>query len=130
MSKQTLPNIELYQNLSHKERILQEFPYSPADEELYDERIKAKQLTEKYNELEVIDKKGKQDILDVLLNPSCRGKKLGVHIYAATHPLDAKYRQDNDDYCQIGFAGAVVAKNVPANVLVGGNPAKIIRNLD
>lgn len=202
MPKQTLPDIELYKHLTHKERMLAGYPYSPADEVLYNERQKAKQLTKKYNELEVVDKKGRQEILDELLNPACRGKKLamqapfrvdygynltfgnnlhtnfdcvfldcapitvgdncfmgpGVHIYAATHPLDAKYRQDNDDYCQIGVpikignnvwlggravicpgvtigdnvvvaAGAVVVKDVPANVLVGGNPAKIIRNL-
>lgn len=83
----------------------------------------------------------------------------GVHIYAATHPLDAKYRQDSEDYCQLGVpvkignnvwiggravicpgvtigdnvvvgAGAVVVKDVPPNVLIGGNPAKIIRKLD
>jgi len=82
-----------------------------------------------------------------------------VHIYAATHPLDAKHRQDNDDYyefakpvtignhCWIGGqsticpgvtigdnviigAGSVVVKDVPSNVVAAGNPAKIIRYLE
>lgn len=80
----------------------------------------------------------------------------GVHIYAATHPLSAKYRQDNDEYYELAFpvkignnvwiggkaiicpgvtigdnvvigAGAVVVKDVPSNVVVAGNPAKVIR---
>lgn len=78
----------------------------------------------------------------------------GVQIYTATHPLDPKERLKvefskpvsigND--CWIGGnsiilpgivigngvtvgAGSVVTKNVPDNVLIGGNPAKIIRQL-
>lgn len=83
----------------------------------------------------------------------------GVHIYAATHPLDPKHRQDNDDYQELakpvtigknvwigGRAiigpgvtigdnsvigmGSVVIKDVPANVVVAGNPAKIIRYME
>lgn len=83
----------------------------------------------------------------------------GVQIYAATHPLNAKYRQDNEDYYELAYpvtignnvwigghaiicpgvtigdncvigAGAVVTKNVPSNVVVAGNPAKIIRDMN
>lgn len=83
----------------------------------------------------------------------------GVHIYAATHPVDAKYRQDNDEYYELAYpvkigdnvwiggkaiicpgvtigdnvtigAGAVVVKDVPSNVVVAGNPAKIIRDMN
>jgi len=83
----------------------------------------------------------------------------GVHIYAATHPLDVKHRQDNDDYYELAKpvrignnvwvggqaiicpgvtigdnsvigAGSIVIRDVPANVVVAGNPAKIIRYMD
>lgn len=82
-----------------------------------------------------------------------------VHIYAATHPIDPKHRQDNDDYYELAKpvtignevwiggqatilpgvtigdnvvigAGSVVNKDVPSNVVVAGNPAKIIRYLE
>lgn len=80
----------------------------------------------------------------------------GVQIYTAAHPLDAESRNqryeiakpvtigDNvwiggsaillpgvkiGDKSVVG-AGAVVTKDVPANVVVAGNPAKIIRTID
>lgn len=79
-----------------------------------------------------------------------------VQIYTATHPLDAQLRRDGQelgkpitigDDVWIGgsavicpgvtignksviAAGAVVVKSVPPNVVVGGNPAKIIRTLE
>lgn len=79
----------------------------------------------------------------------------GVHIYTATHPLDAAERISGVEYGKpvtIGHnvwiggraiinpgvtigdnaviaSGAVVVKNVPANVVVGGNPARIIKTL-
>ena len=79
-----------------------------------------------------------------------------VHIYTATHPLDAKTRDSLLEHgkpvtignsvwigggaiicpgVSIGdgsviAAGAVVVKDIPPNVLVGGNPAKIIKTLD
>lgn len=83
----------------------------------------------------------------------------GVHIYAATHPIQAKYRRNTEEKYYLASpvkigndvwiggkavicpgvtignnvvvaAGAVVVKDVPSNVLVGGNPAKIIRSID
>lgn len=80
----------------------------------------------------------------------------GVHIYTATHPLDPIERSSGYEYgkpVKIGnnvwlggrsvvcpgvtignnvvvAAGAVVTKDVPDNVVVGGNPAKIIKNIE
>jgi len=78
----------------------------------------------------------------------------GVHVYTATHPLDAMERRTvefskpvsigNDCWiggnsvicpgvtigngCTIG-AGSVVTKNIPDDSLAVGNPAKVIRTL-
>ena len=80
----------------------------------------------------------------------------GVHIYAATHPLDAAERASGAEYgapvtvgenvwlggravlnpgVTVGdnavvASGAVVTEDVPANVVVGGNPATVIREVD
>ena len=80
----------------------------------------------------------------------------GVHIYTATHPLNAEERNSGAEYGKpviigdsvwiggraviapgvtIGnnvviAAGAVVTKDVEDNVVVGGNPAKVIKRID
>lgn len=79
----------------------------------------------------------------------------GVHIYTATHPLDAQARRSGAEYAlpvhiedgvwlgggtivcpgvTIGCntvvgAGSVVTKDLPSGVLCAGNPARVIRKL-
>ncbi|WP_409250578.1 maltose acetyltransferase domain-containing protein [Bacillus sp. SCS-153A] len=95
------------------------------------------------------------DVCEVRFGDNCMLAP-GVHIYTATHPLNPTERNSGREYAKpISFghnvwiggssvinpgvtvgnnvviaSGAVVTKNVPDNVVVGGNPAKIIKQLD
>jgi maltose O-acetyltransferase len=79
----------------------------------------------------------------------------GVHIYTATHPIDARTRRSGAEYAlpvSIGDgvwlgggaiicpgvtiaentvvgAGSVVTRDLPANVVAAGNPCRVIRRL-
>lgn len=94
------------------------------------------------------------DVCPVTVGENCMLAP-GVHIYTATHPLDAMERISGKEFGKsvtignnvwiggraiinpgvtIGdntviASGAVVTKDVPENVVVGGNPAKVIKKI-
>ncbi|WP_338021913.1 sugar O-acetyltransferase [Amphibacillus cookii] len=95
------------------------------------------------------------DVCEVRFGDNCMLAP-GVQIYTATHPLDPIERNSGKEYAKpitignnvwiggsavinpgvkIGddaviASGAVVTKDVPARVVVAGNPAKVIKQID
>ncbi|MDN5708559.1 MAG: acetyltransferase [Planococcus sp. (in: firmicutes)] len=95
------------------------------------------------------------DVCDIRIGDNCLVGP-GVHIYTATHPLDIEQRLSGVELgkaVRIGnnvwiggravinpgvtigdnaviASGAVVVKDVPANTVVGGNPAVVIKTLE
>jgi maltose O-acetyltransferase len=95
------------------------------------------------------------DVCEVRIGANCFIAP-GVHIYTATHPLNPFERISGAEYgkpVSIGnnvwiggravinpgltigdnvviASGAVVTKDVPSNVVVGGNPAKVIKQIN
>lgn len=95
------------------------------------------------------------DVCEVRIGDNCMLAP-GVHIYTATHPLNPTERNAGKEYAKpvtignnvwIGgravinpgvkvgnnvviASGAIVTKDVPDNVVVGGNPAKIIKQME
>lgn len=95
------------------------------------------------------------DVCEIRFGDRCQVAP-GVHIYTATHPLDAKERAAGKEFgkpVRIGddvwigggaiinpgvtigdraviASGAVVTKNVPSDSVVGGNPAKVVKNIE
>ncbi|MGP1907254.1 maltose acetyltransferase domain-containing protein [Metabacillus sp. JX24] len=95
------------------------------------------------------------DVCEVRFGDNCMLAP-GVHIYTATHPLNAKERNSGREFGKpvtfgnnvwIGGAavinpgvtigdnaviasGAVVTKDVPPNTVVGGNPAKVLKVIE
>src|SRR4051812_40081116 len=94
------------------------------------------------------------DVCEIRIGDNCFIAP-GVHIYTATHPLNAQERISGAEYgipVSIGHnvwiggravinpgvhignnavaaSGAIVTSNVPDNVVVGGNPAKVIKEI-
>src|SRR5699024_11494468 len=94
------------------------------------------------------------DVCEIRIGVNCMLAP-GVHIYTATHPLHPVERNAGKEFGKpvtignnvwIGgravinpgvtvgdnaviASGAVVTKDVPANVVVGGNPARVIREI-
>lgn len=95
------------------------------------------------------------DVCEIQIGDNCFIAP-GVHIYTATHPLNANERISGAEYgipvkigdnvwiggraiinpgVKIGnnvviASGAVLTKDVPDHVVVGGNPAKIIKQIE
>lgn len=95
------------------------------------------------------------DVCEVRIGQNCAIAP-GVHIYTATHPIDPVERVSGIEYGKpvtigdnvwiggravinpgvtigdnvVVASGSIVTKNVPDNVVVGGNPAKIIKQID
>ncbi|WP_066321560.1 sugar O-acetyltransferase [Bacillus sp. FJAT-29814] len=95
------------------------------------------------------------DVCEIRIGDNCFIAP-GVHIYTATHPLNAKERITGAEYgipvtigdnvwiggraiinpgVKIGnnvvvASGSVVTKDVPDNVVVGGNPARVIKRIE
>jgi maltose O-acetyltransferase len=95
------------------------------------------------------------DVCEVRFGDNCMLAP-GVQIYTATHPLHPTERNSGKEYAKpITFgnnvwiggsavinpgvtvgdnvviaSGSVVTKDIPSNVVVGGNPAKIIKKLE
>ncbi|APH04881.1 maltose acetyltransferase domain-containing protein [Bacillus weihaiensis] len=95
------------------------------------------------------------DVCKIIIGDNCMVAP-GVHIYTATHPLDPIERNSGKEYgipVKIGdnvwiggkavinpgvslgnnivvASGAVVTKSFPSNVVIGGNPARIIKDLN
>ncbi|MFC4249396.1 sugar O-acetyltransferase [Natribaculum luteum] len=95
------------------------------------------------------------DVCRVEIGQNCQIAP-GVHIYTATHPLDASERIEGPEYgkpvtvgdnvwiggqavlnpgvtvgdSSVIASGAVVTKDVPDEVVVQGNPAAVVKELD
>jgi maltose O-acetyltransferase len=183
---------------TEKQKMINGELYRPLDEELSNERLRARKLTRLYNQTMETDYAERTALLKKLLGstekncyiePTFRcdygynihvGENFyanfdcvildtcevrigqncmlapGVHIYTATHPLKPDERNSGKEYGKpvtigdnvwiggravinpgvtignnvVVASGTVVTKGIPDNVVVGGNPARIIKRID
>lgn len=114
--------------------------------------MNAQRLTRLFNETLETDEK---NVCEIRIGYNCFVVP-GVHIYTATHPINPTDRITGAEYgkpvtigdnvwiggravinpgVKIGnnvviASGAVVPKDVPDHVVIGGNPAKVIKNIE
>lgn len=184
--------------ITEKQKMLAGDMYNPSDPELVKERLRARILFQKFNDLSDENLEERQKILaqifenagenlfveppfycdygsnikagkNLFMNFNCcildvaqvtmgDNVMIGpyVQIYTATHPLEFKARNSGKELANpitigdnvwiggnaticpgvnlgnnvVVAAGAVVTKSFPDNVVIGGNPAKIIKPID
>ncbi len=184
--------------MTEKQKMLAGELYDPMDQELVEDRLRARLLFQEINAINDDGKPGRDKLLyeligtagpnlwieppfycdygynihlgkQVFMNFGCcildvcevrmgNNVMLGpnVQIYTATHPIEANARNSGREFgkpvsignnvwiggnavicpgVSIGDnvvigAGAVVTKNFPEDVFIGGNPAKIIKQID
>jgi maltose O-acetyltransferase len=150
---------------TEKEKMLAGELYVAADPELVAERARARKLLRAYNQSTEDELKLRERLLSQLLGETGAGVWIeppffcdygeGVHIYAATHPLDPDERIKGPELGRpvtIGAkvwigggsiicpgvtigegstigAGSVVVKDIPPYVFAAGNPCRVIRAL-
>lgn len=180
---------------TEKEKMIQGELYYPSDQELIDDRLKARKLVRAFNEISETEEEKRSEFLKDLFGS--KGEKIyaesvfrcdygynihvgenfyanfdctildgapvtigdncmiapGVHIYTNTHPVNAEKRVTEIEFAKpvvigdnvwiggravinpgvtigsnvVVASGSVVVKDVPDNVVVGGNPARIIK---
>ncbi|MPQ44748.1 maltose acetyltransferase domain-containing protein [Clostridium tarantellae] len=182
--------------MTEKEKMIESLPYNANNEELVNDRLRARILIREFNNSIETELDKRKEILknllgsigkniyiepnfrcdygyniflddsfyanfDCILLDVCKikiGKNCflapAVHIYTATHPLDPMERLKFEfgkpvtigDNVWIGghstinpgvtignnvvvASGSVVTKNIPNNVVIGGNPAKILKTI-
>lgn len=113
------------------------------DQNLSEKRIKAKELCKKFNECDVRNIEEKKKILEKLLQKEIDIMAIepnfycdyGFNIYLGKNfysnhnlvILDANKVEFGDNVV-IG-AGSVVTKDIPSNVVVVGNPCKVLKEI-